>query len=67
MLITAKTLVERELVEQQWANFIIAWSSSIIREAGDRFHCNFNVVMQVDPSRYRGVNLGLTTFAQKQA
>jgi hypothetical protein len=62
VLIAIEKLVEREL-KQQWANFFIAWSSSTIKKVGNRFHCNFKVGMQADPSRYRGVNLGSTTYA----
>jgi hypothetical protein len=56
-------LIERKLVKQQWANFIAAWSSSIVRKAWNRFHHNFKANMQADPFGYKGVNLGSTTFA----
>jgi hypothetical protein len=60
-------LVKRELIKQQWANFIATWSSSSIRKARNKFRYNFKVGMQADPSGYRGVNLGSTTFTHKQA
>jgi hypothetical protein len=67
VLTASKKLAEREFIKQQHVNFIAAWSSSSIREVGDKFHCNFKASMQADPFGYRGVNLGSTTFAQKQA
>jgi hypothetical protein len=41
MLILIKRLVEREFVKQQQANFIIAWSSSIIRHISLQFQNKF--------------------------
>jgi hypothetical protein len=67
MLIVIEKLVERELVKKQQANFIVAWSSSTIRKAGDRFHYNFKAGMQADLFAYGGVNFGSTTSTQKQA
>lgn len=58
MLTIAKRLVEKILLKQQWANFIVAWSSSIIIEVGDRCHCNFKADMQA--------NLGSTTPTKKK-
>jgi hypothetical protein len=60
MLTVVERLAERELIKQR-ANFIVAWSSSTIKKVGYRFHYNFKVGMQVNPSGYRGVDLGLTT------
>jgi hypothetical protein len=45
MLTIAKILVEREIVKQQRANLIAAWSSSTVIEARNRFHCNFKAGM----------------------
>jgi hypothetical protein len=59
--------VEKELAKQQQANFIVTWSSLAVREARNRFHCNFKADMQADPLGYRGVNLGSTIDRQKQA
>ncbi len=67
MLTITRKLTERELVKQQWANFIAALSSSAVRKAWNRFHHNFKVNMQANPFGYRSVNLGSTTSAQKQA
>jgi hypothetical protein len=66
MLIASKKLAKKELIKQQWANFIATWSSLVVKEVGDKFHSNFKVGMQVEPSRYRGVNLGSITSAHKQ-
>ncbi len=33
LLTIAGKLTERKLVKQQWANFIVAWSSSAVRKA----------------------------------
>jgi hypothetical protein len=66
MLIVVKKLAKRELVKQQWSNFITAWSSSIIREVGDIFNYNFKVGLQVHPLGYKVVNLGEITWVQKQ-
>ncbi len=46
MLTGAKTLAKKEFVKQQQANFIIVLSSSLIREARDKFHYNFKVILQ---------------------
>jgi hypothetical protein len=58
MLTIAKRLVEKKLLKQQWANFIVAWSSSTIIEVGDRCHCNFKADMQA--------SLGSTTPTKKK-
>lgn len=60
MLTTTKRLTKRELVKQQ-ANFIIMWSSSLVKEAINRFHYNFNVSIQAHPLGYRGVNFDSIT------
>jgi hypothetical protein len=49
------------LIIVEIANFITAWSSSTMKEVGDRFHYNFKVGLQIHPCGYRGVNLGSTT------
>jgi hypothetical protein len=67
MLITIEKLAKRELVKQQWANFIAIWSSSAVRELGDIFHYNFKVGFQAHPLGYIGVNLDEITQVQKQA
>jgi hypothetical protein len=37
-MIVAKHEVEREFTKQQWATFIVTWSSTTIREIKDKFH-----------------------------
>jgi hypothetical protein len=37
-MIVAKHEVERELTKQQWATFIVTWSSTTIKEVKDKFH-----------------------------
>jgi hypothetical protein len=65
MLIATKRLVERKLVKQQWANFIVAWSSSTIREVWDKLHYNFKVGLQAHLLGYKGVNFGEITQVYK--
>jgi hypothetical protein len=61
VLTTTKRLTKKELAKQQIANFIVAWSSSIMKEARDRFHYNFKVSLRTHPCGYKGVNLGSAT------
>jgi hypothetical protein len=35
MLIASKKLAKKELIKQQWANFIATWSSLVVKEVGD--------------------------------
>ncbi len=65
MLIVAKKLAKRELVKQQRANFIVAWSSLVIREVVDIFHYNFNASLRPHLLGYMGVNLGSITHVHK--
>jgi hypothetical protein len=44
MLIVAEKMAKRKLVKQQQANFIVPWSSSIVRKARNRFHYNFTLL-----------------------
>jgi hypothetical protein len=37
--------------------FSAPWTSTIIKEVGDRFHHNFRVGLQTDLHRYMGANL----------
>jgi hypothetical protein len=41
MLIPTKRLAKREFVKQQWTNFIVAWSSSIVRHISLQFQSKF--------------------------
>jgi hypothetical protein len=50
-------MVEKELVKQQQANFNVAWSSSIVREARNKFHYNFKASLRACLLGYKGVNL----------
>lgn len=61
-LIPIERLVKREFAKQQ-ANFIVAWSSLVVREAKNKFHYNFKVGMQVRLLGYKGVNLASTMEA----
>jgi hypothetical protein len=61
LLTATEKLVERELVKQQWADFIAAWSSSTVRKVGYKFHSNFKVGLWAHPLGYKGVNLGEIT------
>jgi len=61
---TTKRLTKRELVKQQQDNFIVAWSSSLVRETRNRFHYNFKASIQAHPLGYRGVNLGSITSVE---
>jgi hypothetical protein len=45
MLIIVLKSIKKELVKQQWANFIATWSSLVIKEEGDKFHHNFKANM----------------------
>jgi hypothetical protein len=42
------------------------WSSSKVKEAGNRFHYNVKVGLQAHPWGYRGVNLNSTTQVQNK-
>jgi hypothetical protein len=59
-------LVRREFAKQQ-ANFIVVWSSSIVKEIRNKFHYNFKASMQGCLLGYKGVNFGSTMEAYKQA
>ncbi len=61
----AKRLVEKKLRKQERVNFILAWSSSIVRKVGNKFHYNFKVGMQAHPIGYMGMNFGSITHVQK--
>jgi hypothetical protein len=61
MLTTIERLVERELIKQQWANFIVACTSSAFKEARNRFHYSFKASLWVHPLGYKGVNIGEIT------
>ncbi len=65
MLIVVERLAERELIKQQWANFIATCSSSAVREVGNKFHYNFKVGLRAHPLGYKGVNIGGITQVQK--
>jgi hypothetical protein len=54
-------IAKNELIKQHRANFILTWSSTLIREIGDRFHHNFKDMMRVHLTKYKGVNLSETT------
>jgi hypothetical protein len=60
MTIVART-TKKELTKQHRANFILTWSSTLIKEIGDIFHHNFKDGMRVHPIKYKGVNLSETT------
>jgi len=38
------------------------WSSTTIIEVGDHFHHDFKIGLWAHPHKYRGVNLGYTTW-----
>jgi hypothetical protein len=61
MLTITKRLAEKKLAKQQKTNFITAWSSSIMKEVGNKFHYNFKVGLRAHLCGYKGVNLGSTT------
>jgi hypothetical protein len=65
-MFVVEKLVERKLVKQQLANFIIPWSSSIVKEARNKFHSNFKASLQAHPLRYRSVNLDEITQVHEQ-
>ncbi len=58
MLTVVERLAERKLIKQQWANFIATCSSSTVRDAGNKFHCNFKASLPAHPLGYKGVNIG---------
>ncbi len=66
-LIIVERLTKKELTKQKQTNFIVVWSSIIIRKVEDIFDYNFKEGMQAHLLRYMGMNLGLTTKVQKQA
>ncbi len=51
------TIIFKIFIKQQQANFFTTWSSSTIKEVGDKFHYNFKASLRVHPLKYRGVNL----------
>jgi hypothetical protein len=55
VLIAIEKLAKRKLVKQQLANFIATWSSSIVKEVGDKFHSNFKAGLQAHLLKYKGV------------
>jgi hypothetical protein len=40
---------KKEFIKQQLITFIVTWSFVVIKEVGDKFHCNFKEGMQVHP------------------
>jgi hypothetical protein len=64
-MFVVERVAEREFTKQQLITFIVAWSSATIKEAKDKFHCNFKKGMQAHPLGYKGVNLGWTTHFHK--
>jgi hypothetical protein len=44
--------------------FNAPWTSTIIKEIGDRFHHNFQV--GIDLHRYMGANFGCTTWVKQE-
>jgi len=65
-LTPTERLAKREFAKQ-WANFIVVWSSLVVKEARNKFHYNFKAGMQGRLFGYKGVNLGSTMEAYKQA
>jgi hypothetical protein len=57
-MIVIEQAAEREFTRQQWATFIIVWSSTTIKKTWDKFHCNFKEGIRVHPLGYIGVHLG---------
>lgn len=45
--------------------FNTTWSSTTIIEVGDHFHHDFKSSLWAHPHKYRGVNLGCTTWVQQ--
>ncbi len=60
ILLVAEKMANFFFVKQQ-ANFIVAWSSSVVIEARNKFHYNFKAGLRAHPLRYKGVNLGEIT------
>ncbi len=48
-------------------NFMLAWSITIVREVGDRFHRNFAMGIKVYPLWHKGVNLGISIATHREA
>jgi hypothetical protein len=44
--------------------FIATWTPIVVIEVGDHFHQKFQENLHVDPHRYKGVNMGYTTWIQ---
>ncbi len=62
MKITTNQLTQR--VVQNWvkAQFVVAWILASIKEVRDKFHLIFQVGLQANPCRCKGVNLGCITW-----
>jgi len=52
---------KNELAKQHQANFILAWSSTLVIEVGDKFHRNFKDGRRTHLVRYNNVNLSEKT------
>ncbi len=47
--------------------FIVASTPTTVDEVGDHFHQEFQASLRANPHKYRGVNLGYTTWIQQHA
>lgn len=66
-LIIVERLTKKEPTKQKQTNFIVVWSSIIIRKVEDIFDYNSKEGMQAHLLRYMVMNLGLTIKVQKKA
>jgi hypothetical protein len=62
-IVANKTTI-RIIEKHTKTQFNAPWTSTIIKEVGDRFHHNFQVGLQTYLNRYMGANLGCTTWVQ---
>ncbi len=60
----AKRATQKLLDRQTKAMFNANWSTTTIKEVGDRFHRNFATKLKAHPLLYRRVNLGYGTKTQ---
>ncbi len=47
--------------------FIVVWTLVVVIEVDDCFHQEFQASLCVDPHKYKGVNMGYTTWIQQHA
>jgi hypothetical protein len=60
---TAQKCVEKHVRTK----FIAAWTLVVVTKVGDYFHQEFQESLCVDPHKYKGVNMGCTTWTQQHA